>query len=194
MPRFARIIAISTATLALAGATAGGAGAIGYNGGPFTATAPSNHIFTISGFYDVECSSASATGNASGSATLPLTMSFTGCDLLGFPATVTTSAPWDVMLVSAPGGSSYGNSLTWATGTTTTITIPIAACTVTIPGLQAFTHGAWLNSLTSENQTGGVEITSDLYGAVYTASGCPFPSGSDGQYTGTFFLPGVAIY
>lgn len=197
MPRLARITAIGTATLTLAGITAVGASAIGYNGGAFTATAPGSHTFTLSGFYDIECSNVSATGNATGSDTVSLTTSFAGCDLLGFPATVTVSPFWDFQLIKPPPppGMPYRTALIWTAGTTTTITIPIVGCSVVLAGPQLFSQGVGWNHLTSANETGGVEITTNLYGANYTASSsCPFVSGSDGQYTGTFFLPGVAIY
>lgn len=197
MHRFKRLVTIGTATLALAGISAGAAGAIGYNGGPFAATSPGDHVFTLGGFYDIECPSVSATGNATGSDTVSLTMSFTGCDFLGFPATVSASAPWSFQLIKPPpppGVPFYLTALTWTTGMTTTITIPIAGCSVVFAGAQIFSHGAWGNHLISETQTSGVEIVSTVDNAYYTASGCPFSSSTNGRYTGTFFLPGIAIY
>ena len=197
MHTFRRLLAVGAATVTVAGVATGGAGASPggaiYHGGAFTATSPVKHTFTFAGAYTFECSSPSATGTG-GFAGVSLTVSLSGCKYLAFPATVTTSGPWDFPLVTNLGGGRYANRLSWPSGTTTTISVPIAGCTIVIPGGQIISHGVAGAVLVSENKTGGVEMTNHVTGIAFTASGCPFSSGVYGEYEGRFFLPGVAIY
>jgi hypothetical protein len=172
------------------GLSAASASAYAISGGAYTGTATANHTFTVGGAYQIECTSATFSGTATGAATTAFTPSYSGCTFFGFPATVTQSGVWSITANSGPVGGVYGGRVDIPAGTTTTIEVPIAGCTVTVTGAQGFAGAG-----SASNNGSGVDLEASVTGIVYSASGCPFPSGTDGEYltNGPVTIPGISV-
>lgn len=186
--------AAATATLAL-GLGASGASAYAVSGGAYTGTATAANTFTVAGTYTLACSGMTISGTATGSATTNFAPAYSGCTFFGFPATMFQSGVWSTTVTSGPFGGWFASDLTFTPASVTTLNVPIAGCTVTVAGPQTFPDGVGGNVVRERNVAGGVEFEATLSNIVYTASGCPFPSGSDGVYqtNGPVSIPGITI-
>lgn len=180
----------------LAGASAPAA-AYSVAGGGYSGTATNDPTFTFADAYTVECPSevSAYVGIATGSATTSFTASHgsgTWCNWLGFPASVFVAGT-QAITVNGGGPSAFTGSFSIPLGTTMTINMPVAGCTVTVTGSQYFIQGIDGNVISALNLTGGIAVAYRINGMDYTASGCPFPSGSDGSAEVTFVAPGPTI-
>lgn len=185
------------------GLGAASASAYSITGGAYTGQATSTHSFTVAGAYTITCPSAQTTfsGTATGSATTNFTPSYgagaTVCSFFGLPASVTQSGTWGITVTGGPDASGwYTGSIHIPASSTTTINVPLAGCTVTVAGTQQFNHGANGNVGRARNITPtGVELEASVNGVAFTASGCPFASGTSGTYTtgGVVTIPGITI-
>lgn len=169
-----------------------GANTFKFGGGLFGLTCP----ITVGGWSGGAVMSGSATGVAS----TDFTPVFGNCKFLGFPANLTQLGAWRVTIDSGPdlNGYYYGN-FTILAATTTTVNVPIAACTVTVAGPQGFSHGGngGLDIVRGRNWTlgSGVDFEVAVHGISFTTSGsCPFSGASDSVYsTGVTAIPGITI-
>lgn len=183
----------------LLGASAPGVSAYSVSGGTYTGTATDDPTFTVGGFYEITCPMAWTTfaGTATGWPVTYFRPYYGGigdCDFFGFPADVTQDGSWGLTVSAGPTGSGiYTGSLHLPAATTTTIEIPIVGCTVTITGTQHLAHGSGWNAVTAFNVWGGIAVAYGVDGVAYSASGCPFSSGSDGSVSATFVAPGPTI-
>lgn len=199
---------IATASVVAAaglGVAAANASAVtGITGGPhYTGVATQTHTFTVAEFYTIECPAEDTTftGDVDGSVTTSFTPYYGGedaCSFFGFPATVEQDGEWDITLTSGPDGSgNYNGTIHIPSGTSTTISVPIVGCNVTVSGTQSFAHGSGGNIGQARNWGSGtgVDLEATVNGVSYTASGCPFSSGSDGAYStnGVVSIPGITI-
>lgn len=178
------------ATIALAASTVGistqSASAYSVSGGSYTGTATTAHTFTFGGVYTISCSNVTYTGTATGAASTSFTPSYSGCSFFGLPAQVTVSGSSTLTVVSNSGGDFH---VTYHTSSTITVEVPSTGCVLTVGGTQEFT-GGWMR-----NYAGGVDVILAFFGISYTASGCPFSSGSDGTYNtnGNVTIPGITV-
>ncbi len=191
-----------TQKLATAGAVAamglglGAASASAYaiSGGEYTGTATAPHTFTVgNGNYTISCDIATFTGDATGAATTAFTPTYDDCTFFGFPADVVQDGPWSLTATSGPDGTgAYGGTMEIPAGTSTTINVPVAGCSVVVSGYQDFTSGLIARNFASGT---GVELSGGVTGVTYTASGCPFASGTDGTYStnGNVTIPGITV-
>lgn len=172
------------------------------SGGSYTSVSSSSHVFTVGGgVYSIGCSSAVFSGVATGADNTSFTPAYSGCTFFGFPATVSQSGTWNIK-VTGDSGVTYFGEILIPSGTTTTINVPIAGCTVTVSGGgsgQLFQNGVNGNIGEAVNYGSppntGIYLDAEVNGVVYTASGCPFSSGSDGTYTtgGSVDIPDVMV-
>lgn len=173
--------------LAVAGATAVlglGVGAAGAQASPFE--------FSFGGAYTVSCDVSFTGTNGSPITLMP---SFSTCNFMGLPATVTQSGLSQLTVVSPPSGGWYGSNYTIPSGTSMTITVPIAGCTISVPGAQTFANGTGGQVIRARNVTGGIEVGLYANSLIHSASTCPFSSGASGGMTTVTpaFVPGVTI-
>lgn len=191
MRRARSLIIAAAVTAATLGLGAAPASAYSISGGIYTGTANSSTTFKMAG-YTVECTFATTySGTASGSASTSFTPAFSGCGFVGFPATISQSGSWSLTINGSTGSSAYQGGFYIPWGSTTTITIPLAGCTVTIPGGQSFP-----NAVTALNAMGGaaVQIVTSAWMSFTASSGCPFTSGSFGEINlGVITMPGVTF-
>lgn len=200
---------IATAgAVAVVGLGLGAASASAYSitssgtGGAYTSDVSGTHEFTVGGgAYTIGCSSAQFTGTATGGASTSFTPAYSGCTFFGFPAFVAQSGQWTITVTSDAAGTYYGD-ITIPASSTTTITVPIAGCTVTVTGHQVFENGNANGDIGEAVNWGsgggtntGIDLTAVANNIAYTASGCPFGSSSDGTYTtgGATRIPGVMV-
>lgn len=181
----------------LLGVGVAGASAYSVSGGYYVGTPTNDPTFTFGGLYPVECSSGvtSYWGNATGSATTSFTASYGGgtwCSFFGFPAEVSVSGTQSIT-INAGGSGVFTGSFNIPSLTVITYEVPIAGCIVTVPGGQTFNHGVGGNFVSAFNLSGGIGVAYSLEGIVYSASGCPFSSGSDGSAEATFVASGPTI-
>lgn len=178
-----------------------GASAYSISGGAYTATPTVDHSMTVAGAYTVTCPAAQTafSGVATGADSTAFTPSYgsTGaCNVFGYPVTILQSGTWIFKVTSGPDASGfYGAEVQIPFGTTTTISVPIAGCTTTTTGSQTFQNGIGGNVVRVRNTSSGAQIEASVNGIAYSASGCPFSSGSDGVYStvGVVDVPGVTI-
>lgn len=185
--------------LALAGALAAtgmavcasGAVAFSLSGGAYGATATSANTATVGGgAYAMSCSTATFAGEATGAATTKFVAIHDGCSFFGYPATVTQSGDWEFTVTSTDGAGTYYGRLDIPAGASSTTSIPLAGCTVTVTGPQS------VSGILSSNYIGGLNVSAYMSGMSYTAFGCPFGSGSDLSYsTGVnpITVPGITV-
>lgn len=178
---------------------AGNASAYSITGGSYAGTFSGNSSFTAGGVYVIECGAASSSisGFASGAASTNFSLVEGNCSFFGLPATVTHSGVWFIGITGGP------DAVGWYTGdlhipaiSTTTYGVPMAGCTVTVTGTQGFSHGINRNRVRARNVTPtGVTVEYEVNSVAYTASGCPFLSGSDGVLRSGWFIdiPGISI-
>jgi hypothetical protein len=186
MRRLNRTITAVAATAAALSVGATSASAYSISGGSYTGTATSDHTFTIGGAYTVSCSGTTYSGTATGAASTSFTPAYSGCTFFGFPASITVSGS---STLTADGDSGGIYHVSYHSSSTITIEVPIAGCDVTISGTRYFTAGS------AQNYGSGIELELSYSGTSYTASGCPFPSGSDGTYesNGPVTVPGITV-
>jgi hypothetical protein len=147
--------------------------------------------FNLGGIYEVSCD-ASFTGTKG--AAVFLNATFSTCNFMGLPATVTQSGATQLLITSGPSGGWYSGNYTIPSGGMTTINVPLAGCTVTMPGPQTITHGTSGQGVRARNVTGGIEVDLQLNSLSGSASGCPFASGLVGMTTVTpAFVAGVTV-
>lgn len=181
------------------GLGAASASAYAISGGSYVGTASADHSFTVGGAYTIECPAGDTTftGNANGTATTSFTPAYgSNCSFFGLPAQVTQSGTWSITVNAGPDGLGwYTGSIHIPSGSVTTIEVPLAGCTVTVTGTQSFAHGSGGNVGRAKNVTGGTQLEAAVNNIAYTASGCPFSSGSDGTYNtnGPVNIPGVTV-
>lgn len=190
--KIATAAAVAAMTLGLA---ASGASAYSVSGGAYTGTATNANTFTVAGAYTVNCSGMTISGTATGSATTDFVPAYSGCTFFGFPATMVQSGVWSTRVISGPFGGWYRSELSFTPGSFTTLSVPIVGCTVSVAGPQTFTDGVGGSIVREQNVAGGVDFEATLAGIAYTASGCPFGSGTDGVYetNGPVSIPGINI-
>lgn len=193
-------LSMRIATAAAVAATALGLGAAGasayaVSGGSYTGTATGANTFTVGGAYTVSCSGTTISGTATGSATTNFAPAYSGCTFFGFPASMVQSGFWSTTITTGPIFGRYGGDLTITISSVTTLSVPIAGCTVTVAGPQTFQDGVGGAVVQDTNVAGGVEFEAVLTNVAYTASGCPFPSGTDGEYrtNGPISIPGITV-
>lgn len=182
------------------GLGAASASAYSVSGGAYTGTATSAHTFTVGGgAYTISCANATFAGTATGAATTAFTPSYSNCTFFGFPATVTQHGPWSMTVTGGPNAAGeYTGKVEIPAGTSTTINVPLAGCTVVVSGYQDFpstTGGSGTGSGTGVNSGGGVDLSASVGGVDYVATGCPFSSDNDGTYNtnGDVTIPGISI-
>lgn len=182
------------------GLGAASASAYAISGGAYTGTATNAHTFTVAGFYTITCPASGTTfsGTATGSDTTSFTPSYgapLSCTFFGLPASVTQSGQWQIKVTSGPVSGAYTGEVVIPSGTTTTIEVPAANCTVTVTG--GTLGQTFANAGTARNVTPtGVQLSASVSGIAYTASaGCPFTSGSTGVYNtnGNVDIPGITV-
>lgn len=195
-------IATAGAVAALGlGLGAASASAYDLTGGSYTATNASlgDHSFTAGG-YTVICTGASFAGdteNGANAASTNFVPTYSGCDLIGLPASVTTSGPWTLQVT---GGSSpnYTGEIAIPGSSSVQIDVPDLGCEIYITTPATFAHGAsssyGTNVLTGTTSGSGTLLNADVYNISYTTNGlCPFGDGDDGQYQGAVNAPGVGV-
>lgn len=176
------------ATIGL-GASASAASAYDITGGNYIGTNGTNaQTFQVGGGFTVSCSKATYTGNTDNvpgdtNSTLFTPVFGTGaggtCTLLGQPATVSTTGQWK-LTVTGGSGSTHTGSINLPSTSTTTISA--VGCTVTVPGGQTFANGVGGTTASSTTSGNNQLLNVRAAGITYTASGCPFASGSTGVY------------
>lgn len=197
------IATVSSAAIVSLGLCAGVASAYAITGGSYTGSATATHSFTVASAFTLTCPAAQTTfsGTATGSATTNFTPTYGGgatvCTFFGLPTAVSQSGTWSLTVTGGPDGSGwYTGNLHIPATTVTTISTPLAGCVVTVAGTQQFSHGTGGNVVRGRNVTPtGVELQASVEGISYSASGCPFSSGSDGVYStnGVVSVPGITI-
>lgn len=193
MRRVRTLITAAAVVGAALGAGAASASAYSVSGGWYTGTADGRVRLDFAHGYTVDCQETSITGYASGSSSTDFTPTFSDCTFFGLPATVSQSGAWFANVLAGPtsGGWYYADFYIPAS-TTTTVNVPLAGCTVTITGSQW-----WVAPVNYRNVTPlGVEMEFYVSLAAYTASGCPFSSGTDGRISttsGRIIIPGISI-
>lgn len=204
MQRMAKRLAAVAVTAAMGlavGAAAASADGFDLTGGDFTGTATADQELTIDGVYTSTCSTLDVDGNTEAvtgtPAALAFGFSFASCTAFGFPPTITSSGSWQFEVTSKISSSppTYAGQLRFPSGSSTTIHVPIAGCSWTVAGPQTFTHGAGGNVVTAVQNGSTLQISVSIQGISYTASGCPFGSGSNMTYdsNGPIDLPGVTV-
>lgn len=174
------------------GLGAASASAYSISGGSYVGQATSAHTFTVAGAFTITCPAASTTftGTATGAASTSFTPAYGGpCTFFGLPANVTQSGQWTITATSG-GPTTFGGDIHIPASSTTTIEVPSTGCTVTVTGTQNFSGAG-----TASNIAGGVSLSANVTGIAYTASGCPFGSGTSGQYrtNGSVTIPGITV-
>lgn len=197
--------AVAVMGLGLGAASASAAYSISggsYVGAP--AAAASEHSFTVAGAYTITCPKPDTTftGSATGSDTSAFTPYYganngTGevCEFFGFPSKVVQSGQWQVK-VTGNSGSTYTGQVIIPSGTTTTISVPIAGCTASVAGPQTFTNGSGGSVGTATNSGGGVNLTAVANNvAIASAVGCPFTTADTAVYNtnGAVRIPGITV-
>lgn len=189
MKRFGRITTAAAAVVALSAAGgATSASAYSISGGAYTGVG-AHHTFSVGGgAYTFSCSSSSFPGTATGADTTSFTPSYSGCTHLGFPLLVSQSGTWDLK-VTGSSGLVYSGALEIPAGTSTTMSIPLMGCTFVVAGPQTFGGVSMINYAT------GVNLSAAASSIAYTATGCPFGSGTDGTYNsnGDVVIPGITV-
>lgn len=164
---------------------------IAWNPYAYTGASTAAATFKLARLYTVECQDMSVSGSATGSWTTDFTPTYSNCSFVGFPATVSQSGNWSTGIVAGPtGGGTYYADFSIPPWTTTIISVPIAGCTVTISGSQ------WVVApVHFQNSWPGAEMDIDVHLVNYTASGCPFSSGTDGtiESNGPINIPGITV-
>lgn len=190
-----RIATAAAVAVTALGLGAAGASAYAISGGAYTGTATGTNTFTVGGAYTVSCANTTISGSATGSATTNFAPSYSGCSFFGLPATMVQSGFWSTTVTLGPILGRYRGDLTFTIFSTTTLSVPIAGCTVTVAGPQTFQDGVGGTIVEDTNVAGGVEFEAVLTNIAYTASGCPFPSGADGEYrtNGPISIPGITV-
>lgn len=174
--RLTTAAAVAAAALGAGATTASAAYAL--SGGSYTGYGMADTEFTFAHAYQGNCVATFFRGNATGASWTTFTPSFLDCTLFGFPATVTQSGSWTTEVLAGPtvGGRYYADFIV-PSSVTTTLSVPIAGCTVTISGPQSF-----VAPIQFRNSPGPIALMDvDVSLIDYTASGCPFSSGSDGR-------------
>lgn len=181
------------------GVGAAGASAYSISGGSYVGTLTTNPTWTIGGAYTIDCPAADVTfsGDATGADTTSFTPAYgVNCNYWGLPANVAQSGTWSLRVIGGPDVAGwYVGEVAIPAGSSTTISIPLAGCTQTVSGPQTYTHGAGGNVIRFRNVTGGVQLEASVNTIAYSASGCPFPSGTDGTYNsnGAVDIPGITV-
>ncbi|MBF6620462.1 MAG: hypothetical protein ITG02_09565 [Patulibacter sp.] len=203
--------AVAIMGLGVSAASASAYSIDGISGNPYhyTGIATSSHSFTVGGAYTISCpaNNTTFTGVADGSDTTAFTPYFgadenspngTGyvCEFFGLPARVEQDGPWSITVDNGPDIDGwYTGEVEIPAGTSTTISVTLAGCSVRVDGQQTFAHGVNGNVARAKNVSGGVELEAEVNGIAYTQTGCPFPDGNDGQYrtNGVVDIPGIEI-
>lgn len=188
MTTFKRLLVAAAGAAAICGVGAAGASAFAISGGPYIGTNTGPVSFTFDSAYSFDCDTVTYDGNATGAASTSFTPAFDDCSFFGLPATASQSGTWSAAVTSGPSGGSYTGSLSIPNSSTTTLSVPLTGCTVTIDGPQSFG-----GSTTFTNTIPGVGIQITVAPISYTAVGCPFSSGSHGHYAAIIDLPGVTV-
>lgn len=188
MKTFKRLLAVTASAAAICGAGAAGASAYAISGGSYIGTNTGPVSFSLDGAYTFDCDTVTYSGNATGAASTSFVPAFDDCTFFGLPATASQSGAWSTTVTSGPIGGSYTGSLSIPSSSTTTLSVPLAGCTVTIDTPQAFA-----GSTTFTNTIPGVGIQITVAPFSYTAVGCPFSSGTHGHYSALIDLPGVTV-
>lgn len=198
MGRFGAVVVVGA--LAAVGAGLGASAASGYSisGGSYVGTPEVAVTATFDGVYTTDCgaSSSSYWGTASGAASTNFTPSFGGCSWVGFPATVSQSGAWSITVTGGPDFQGwYTGTLYIPSGTTTSFNAPVAGCTTTVSGAQSFSDGVGGNVVRIRNTSLGATAEYTVFGVVYTASGCPYSSGTNGVLSsnGSIRFYGVSV-
>jgi len=192
---------IATAgAVAVVGLGVSAAGASGYSisGGSYVGTSTSNPSWTNGGAYTIDCPAADATlsGIATGADATVFTPAYgSNCNFFGLPVTVAQSGTWSLRVVGGPSAGWYTGELTIPAGTSTTVSMPLAGCTQVVSGPQVIANGVGGNIVRFRNVTGGVQLEAAVNNIAYSASGCPFASGTDGTYNsnGSVDIPGITV-
>lgn len=183
----------------LLGVGASGAAAYSVSGGFYTGTATNDPSFTFAGVYTFDCPQSIVTypGYASGAAQTNFTPDygapFEWCTFFGLPASLTVSGSQSLTVTGGPSGGIYTGSFRIPSGSSLTFSVPLAGCTVTVTGDQQFNHGSGGNVVSAFNLLGGIGVGYNVDGVDYTASGCPFGNGTNGNHTATFTAAGITI-
>lgn len=198
MSRIQKLAIAGTVAAIGCGVGAATASAYSISGGAYVGTATGNHTYTNGGVYTISCPSVdtSFSGTATGADITSFTPAYgSSCSFFGMPVTVTQSGTWSLRVIGGPVGGWYVGEVQIPSGTSTTISQPLAGCTQVVSGAQTFTHGVGGNVIRLRNVTGGVELEASVNGIAYAASGCPFFSGVDGTYNtnGPVDVPGITI-
>ena len=180
------------------GLGAASASAYAVSGGSYTGAATGNHSFTIAGAYTFTCPAVGVrfAGTATGSATTSFAPGFgVNCSFFGLPAQSTQVGPWSITVTSGPDGAGwYGADLHIPTGSSITLEVPLAGCTVAIAGTQGFANGVGSNVVRAKNTTPtGVQLEIAIENIAFSATGCPFSSAIGGTFTGTVDIPGITV-
>lgn len=178
------------AALAVGGVGAASASAYAISGGSFTAVSTGPHTFATGFGFVWTCQSVTATGNATGAATVSLTLtSFSSCDAAGIPgATVTASGPWSLGINAGPTSGVYSGPFALPSGSSASFVAPALGCIVVVNGAQSFS-----TAHTATNLGPGAVLNIAAMNVAFNQSGCPFASANDGVYRGSFYAPGITV-
>lgn len=188
-----------TAAVAMAAVGGGAAAASAYSisGGTFSGVAASGYTFSLGGgAYTISCPTTSISGSATGTDTMTVTPAIDGCTFFGFPFSVTQTGAWNVTVTGNVGGT-YTGELEIPAGVTTTTSSPFMGCTIVLAGPQTFRGSVNSNIVQLDNWGSGTgaDLTLLANGFAYTATGCPFSSGADGNFdfAGPISIPGITV-
>ncbi len=181
----------SAAAIAAFGLGVGAGSASGYSllGGPYLGSAAAANTATVGGAYTLSCGAVEFSGSATGSATTEFVAAHSDCTYFGFPALVTQSGEWEFTVIGDDGFGTYAGRIDIPAGASSTTSLPITGCTVTVEGPQSISDSL----VQVVNGSSGLAVSVSLSGIGYTASGCPFSSGTDLSYAsnGPIEVPGV---
>ena len=194
MKLFSKLVTTAAMAALAVGGGATAASAYSISGGAYTSATSSTVKLTLAGSYTYACSSTSFSGVATGADTMTMTPAFGGCSYYGFPWVITQSGAWKIKVT---GGSApnFTGELEIPAGVTTTWTLPITGCTFVISGPQTLRHGVGGNAAVIRNMGTGAELSFHLNGIAFTATSCPYSSGTNGVLDsgGGISLPGITV-